>query len=511
MKLRVMITVLTVCCLAAGCHPDPVRSELKELDRIIAARQEYRDLFEQKASPLRAGLDAALDDSIRFELEDSLRNYYLSFSLDSVERYTRKMAVSASTPRQRMKAEISEIRLVALKNMEMTALDLLSQIDTAAYDREGLRQMRLWTGIRLLVEAKHHHTTYHGIPLDSLLKAARLRYAEEDTSSYFGQINRAHLFAEGGNTEKGIAMMERLYEKTENPRWKSIFSNYVAYFSGLSGDNAAKKHWLIRSTVNDFHAANMNYLSLYQLSRILYKEGDYKRAETYMRRSLTDVSVAGFNQRMRFSGPALAVIGDALDREHARNRRIHLFLFLILSILLITVLLLLSILSRRSRMLSKMNHKLQDANKIRDNYIIRYMTLATEYLEEPEKQRRELKQILRSEGPDAVVKKLRQPSSIHARYQDYFKSFDETFLKLYPDFISKVNRLLEEEARFPETSGDLPTELRILAAIRIGITESGEIARFLNCSPSTVYTYRSRMKAAARCEKEDFEEIIKNF
>ena len=140
MKLRVMITVLTVCCLAAGCHPDPFRSELKELDRIIAARQEYRDLFERKASPLRAGLDAALDDSIRFELEDSLRNYYLSFSLDSVERYTRKMAVSASTPRQRMKAELSEIRLVALKNMEMTALDLLSQIDTAAYDREGLRQ-----------------------------------------------------------------------------------------------------------------------------------------------------------------------------------------------------------------------------------------------------------------------------------------------------------------------------------------------------------------------------------
>ena len=135
MKLRVMITVLTVCCIAAGCHPDPFRSELKELDRIIAARQEYRDLFERKASPLRAGLDAALDDSIRFELEDSLRNYYLSFSLDSVERYTRKMAVSASTPRQRMKAELSEIRLVALKNMEMTALDLLSQIDTAAYDR----------------------------------------------------------------------------------------------------------------------------------------------------------------------------------------------------------------------------------------------------------------------------------------------------------------------------------------------------------------------------------------
>ena len=72
---------------------------------IIAARQEYRDRFERKASPLRAGLDAALDDSIRFELEDSLRNYYLSFSLDSVERYTRKMAVSASTPRQRMKAK----------------------------------------------------------------------------------------------------------------------------------------------------------------------------------------------------------------------------------------------------------------------------------------------------------------------------------------------------------------------------------------------------------------------
>ena len=506
-KTFFLLLALTV---VTGCRKDPFLSDLERLDRVIEQRDEYRERFEAGAVPIRQSFDKAESDSLRWVMADSLRKYYMSFSLDSVERYTRRMGLAAANREQKFRTEISGIRFLALKNMEMTALDWLYQLDTAAYDREGLRRYRLWTEVRLLIEAKHHHSKYHHVPLDTLILASRLRYAREDTVSYQGRINLAHLFAEGGDTERGLAIMKDLYDRTESLHWKAVFSNYMAYFNGLADNPDEKKHWLIMSSIHDYEAANMNYLSPYQLARILYKEGDFERSARYMRQTLTDVSVAGFNQRMRFSGPALAVVGTALDREHARSDHFLNLIILTLLVLFLAVLLLMTLLARRSRMLEKTNRLLQDANNIRDNYIIRYMTLATEYLEEPERQRKELKQILRSGGPDALVKKLRQPSGIHERYQGYFKSFDETFLKLYPDFISKVNALLSEEARFPETrEAELPTELRILAAIRIGITESGEIARFLNCSPSTVYTYRSRLKAAALCGKDRFEEMIK--
>ena len=78
------------------------------------------------------------------------------------------------------------------------------------------------------------------------------------------------------------------------------------------------------------------------------------------------------------------------------------------------------------------------------------------------------------------------------------------------DFVEKVNAMLREDSRFElQEDGELSTELRMLAAIRLGITESGKIARFLKCSPTTVYTYRTRLHRAALCGAEEFESRIR--
>ena len=89
---------------------------------------------------------------------------------------------------------------------------------------------------------------------------------------------------------------------------------------------------------------------------------------------------------------------------------------------------------------------------------------------------------------------------------------DQTFLGIFPDFIKKVNALLREDARFDENSArkDLPTEIRILAALKLGIDDSPKIASFLKCSLSTVYTYRAKMRNQSLCPKEEFEQRVKN-
>ena len=73
----------------------------------------------------------------------------------------------------------------------------------------------------------------------------------------------------------------------------------------------------------------------------------------------------------------------------------------------------------------------------------------------------------------------------------------------------QVDALLLPEARIePRSPRSLTTELRILAAIRLGITDSGRIARFLNCAPTTVYTYRTKLRNMA-LDREGFEERIR--
>ena len=155
------------------------------------------------------------------------------------------------------------------------------------------------------------------------------------------------------------------------------------------------------------------------------------------------------------------------------------------------------------------NSELILANKIKDSYVFSYMELSINYLRKLEDSRREVRSRAKNGGLDAVLKYLRSPLDIYEEYKRYYKVFDEAFLGIFPDFREKVNSLLKEDSRFPVSEEPvLCTELRLLAAIRLGITESGKIATFLNCAPTTVYTYRTRLKRAAICPKEEFEAII---
>ena len=125
--------------------------------------------------------------------------------------------------------------------------------------------------------------------------------------------------------------------------------------------------------------------------------------------------------------------------------------------------------------------------------------------------RKDLKMLAKEGGLDAVMKNLRSPKYADEEYRQFYKFFDSTFLSLFPDFVNQVNLLLPDQHKFKLKKGDsLPTELRVLAAIRLGITKSPEIADVLNCAVRTVYKYRMTLKGIALCPREEFEEKVKN-
>ncbi|MBR3875957.1 MAG: hypothetical protein IKJ25_04170, partial [Clostridia bacterium] len=92
----------------------------------------------------------------------------------------------------------------------------------------------------------------------------------------------------------------------------------------------------------------------------------------------------------------------------------------------------------------------------------------------------------------ALMAKLREPEYIYLQYKSFYKLFDEIFLGIFPDFPEKVNGMLKEGKQINiKHKGSLPTEMRILAVIRLGITESRKIAEFLNTSVNTTSAYSS--------------------
>ena len=167
-------------------------------------------------------------------------------------------------------------------------------------------------------------------------------------------------------------------------------------------------------------------------------------------------------------------------------------------------------LHERNEQFRIVNDYLRDANKIKDSYVFRYMQLATHYIGRVDEYRMELRKTAKTDGTEALMRKLRSPSDVDRNYRDFYRIFDETFLGIFPDFVERVNELLEEPARFPVRSdGALSTELRILAVMRLGITDSGCIASFLNCASATVYTYRTKLRNSALGSRSDFENRVR--
>ena len=90
-----------------------------------------------------------------------------------------------------------------------------------------------------------------------------------------------------------------------------------------------------------------------------------------------------------------------------------------------------------------------------------------------------------------------------------YSDFDETFLRLFPDFVDKYNALFEEKDRKP--LGDkkvLTKEMRIFALIRLGVTDSDRIAHFLDYSVNTINTYKTRVKNKSIVSNDEFEQRI---
>ena len=82
-------------------------------------------------------------------------------------------------------------------------------------------------------------------------------------------------------------------------------------------------------------------------------------------------------------------------------------------------------------------------------------------------------------------------------------------MNLFPDFVDKVKELLLPEAEFRIKQGEqLNTDLRVLCCIRLGITDSTQIASFLRYSLSTIYNSRTRMRNLAKGNRDEFEQKV---
>ena len=302
------------------------------------------------------------------------------------------------------------------------------------------------------------------------------------------------------------------------------------------GDEDLSAYCLAESSISDLCAGTRSYYSLYDLALRLFDRGDFDRAAAYMGSTFDDAVRCKSIARIPNSSAAAMKISEAVAANIAGRQTMMIVVICLAGVFLVVLTVVLWFvlwqhrrlhnnhekLIRMSDMLREKNHELLgkndhirringalvDSNRIKDRYVCHYIDLSVRYIGQMDAFRREVCHIAKTQGADELVRQLSMSQTINGEYLKFYQSFDASFLDIFPHFIEQVNELLQPESRFaPRTDSSLTTELRILAALRLGITDSGHIASLLNCASATVYTYRTKLRNAA-LDRDDFESQV---
>jgi hypothetical protein len=300
-----------------------------------------------------------------------------------------------------------------------------------------------------------------------------------------------------------------------------------------------ERYWLIMSALTDIRQAIMDQAALWSLANsLMNEEGNLDRAYKYMDFSWECISYFSTHMRSWLVSPILTRINSKYKENLHQAYTNLIWTIAAISLLVIGLLMLLFYVSKKRRQLavirnelSSKNHDLSeanqrlsvineqlrqanihlnDSNRVKDEYIGKFLSVCSDYIDKLDNYRIKVNRKLKA-GQQADV--LRMTSSEQLKEEElkeFFDRFDDIFLRLFPTFIEDFNALLRPgEGIIPTEKNHLSTDLRIFALIRLGIEESSKIAEFLRYSPNSIYAYRARIKNKAAGNREEFEKLVK--
>lgn len=509
--MRKIFAIPILLCAVVACRHTELDDKFRELDSVIAERASYQKQFNLAMEKLKHQADSVPGDREKWYIYNLIALDYLTYDIDSAYIYIRKMnQIRDLTPRR----ELLNKKHLAIYNVRKClfkeADQIISSIDTAGFtDRMKTDWYYLLNSYYRGKEENGIDPPYPGYYDEMILANYRSLYTLDCHNDEILYFIKGNILALEGKPEEAIDTIKKSYALAEDAHRRSYCSYEIARQYYKTGDRTQYKYWLAEASINDLKAPVKAYLSLYDLTMALYEEKENDKASKYIRIVADDATMLNYPSRINKSLKMQDAIFAAAEYEYKTRHRLSVIVTLGLTALLLIILVLLGLNFMQVKKLNQAYNKIFELNKIKDSFLFNYMVLAVEYLGRVEVFRHDMRVAYKSSGTEAVINLIRKPMSHSEEYDKLYRTFDETFLGIYPDFVEKVNELLIPENRMALNSdGTMPTELRILAALRLGFSKSGQIAKFLNCSLNTVYSYRYNMRHWAVTGPDEFEKRV---
>lgn len=536
-KLRgTILLILALCGTFSGiCAND----HYEHLDELISRHDVL--IANKKASieKIRQSLPAPSNDPAtlnkEYDTNNTLYKEYLEFQNDSAQKYARRNIDIAKQLGDSSKVTDSRLNLMHLLNKAYLldeAETLVHDIDTTSMSKgQKLFYYKILSDMCMFRMEFNMGSSYEKL-YQQRLTDYRLKIATlSEPGSERERLYHANYLNDIGKTQEAIALLEDMLKGYHSgDRTYSVITSSLAFYYSLLGNHEKQKQLLAMSAASDIEGCIMENSALRQLADLLFDEGDIDRAYQYINISVSDANFYGTRLRNVQASQLVPRIISAYQEKQEnnyRNMRNLIIALSVLALLLVAGVIGTTLLYRRYRRLSESrklindrlnstveqlettNQQLQERDKIKEQYLGRFLTFSSTLIDKNETQRKAMNRLAMEDRLKELKAQLKSPHFDYENATLFYQNFDSAFLNIYPNFIDAVNNLLEHGQQIEPKDGEqLTRELRILALIRLGITDNKEIASILRASIATVYTYRSRLKARAK-SKDTFEDDIK--
>lgn len=542
----VMMAVTVLPALLAGCSERNVRDDgletlYAQLDSELEKSHVYQAEKEQRIGYVRDKYVRAASPTDRMTLAGQLIDEYESYVSDSALYYIDRAMSLAHLLGDSLQVQRLHIRradVMSHAGLFAEAQDILDNLK-----RSGVDSSLMENYYSVFCTLYQYISEYNNDSIRSKnTNALRSLYTDSvnavaSPSSFNYIVLEANEQIVHGNIDSTIALLKsHLKEFQSGTRSYSIIASIIAYGYKRKNDSENFKRYLTLSAISDTRAVVKENMSFRELSTVLFYDGDIVRANKYLKKSFEDANFYAARMRTAQSSRMLPIIDDAYNAKQSQlQSRLEWLLILTVALALgLTIFIVLTLrqmrrtnranriirrnnvelkevssqLRRVNDELAVANAELKNSDRVKEEYAGLFMEFSSITISNLEHYHTSLRNLAVQGSVKAILKRLDSNSIADKTLRDFYVNFDEAILNIYPNFVENVNRLLREDGRIVIRSGArLNTELRIVALIRIGISDTEKISDFLRCSITTVYTYRSKLRKRA-LNPDTFEEDI---
>ena len=515
----------------------------QRLDSLIAAQPQIVAAKEARLAQLKSDLGKETTAPGRYAALKRLYEEYSAYQYDSAYAYVNqciRLAQSMGDESLLNESRLNLAHILSTACLMDKAQQTLNQIDTTRLSPGQLVVYHRTLTDLLIYQAEYMQgTQYAEEYVQQLVRVRRAAIAinvPHDNINY--QITQAECFSDDNQPQRAIELLSKLMDNYRSgERMYSIITSTMSFYYSQLGDKEHQMEYLIKSAESDLEGCIRENTSLRAIADRLFDEGDIDRAYRYMRVAVDDANFYGTRLRnIQASGIVPKILSAYQTKQEQGNRKMMWLLgviSLIALLLVVGVIAIYQLLKRYRRLneqkkaineqlrqvngqlhdtveqLHESNALLQEREKLKEEYIARFLALSSRFIDRGEEQRKALYRLYRDRKTEELARELKSTHSGNENAQLFYENFDNAFLNIFPNFVDEVNKLLQEGGKIEVKQGKrLTTESRVLALIRIGITDNQSIANILRASLTTIYTYRSKLKARA-LDKGSFETQVK--